>query len=67
VLWNILHALFGTRFDEQFQDIHFFVRKSSSFLQLWIPWRAGNLFLAATLPRVPDGPPLVFAGAAKLP
>ena len=31
VLWKILHALFGTRFDEQFQDIHFFVRKSAHF------------------------------------
>jgi hypothetical protein len=26
VLLKILHALFGTRFDEQFEEIHFLVR-----------------------------------------
>jgi VanZ family protein len=31
VLLKILHALFGTRFDEQFQQIHFFIRKSAHF------------------------------------
>jgi VanZ family protein len=31
VLLKILHALFGTRFDEHFQDIHFFIRKAAHF------------------------------------
>ena len=31
VLWKILHALFGTRFDAHFQEIHFFIRKSAHF------------------------------------
>jgi VanZ family protein len=31
VLLKILHALFGTRFDEQFQEIHFLIRKSAHF------------------------------------
>jgi VanZ family protein len=31
VLLKILHALFGVRFDEQFEEIHFFVRKSAHF------------------------------------
>ena len=31
VLLKILHALFGTRFDEQFEQIHFLVRKSAHF------------------------------------
>ena len=31
VLLKILHALFGTRFDEQFEQIHFLIRKSAHF------------------------------------
>jgi VanZ family protein len=31
VLWKILHALFGTRFDAHFQEIHLFIRKSAHF------------------------------------
>lgn len=31
VLLKVLHALFGGRFDEQFQEIHFFIRKSAHF------------------------------------
>jgi VanZ family protein len=31
ILTNVLHALFGNRFDEQFQQIHFLIRKSAHF------------------------------------
>jgi VanZ family protein len=31
LLLKILHALFSARFDEHFQDIHFFVRKAAHF------------------------------------
>jgi VanZ family protein len=31
LLWKISHALFGTRFDEYFPQIHFFIRKSAHF------------------------------------
>ncbi|HXO37621.1 MAG TPA: VanZ family protein [Candidatus Acidoferrum sp.] len=31
ILMNVLHALFGSRFDEQFQQIHFLIRKSAHF------------------------------------
>jgi len=47
VLLRILHALFGTRFDEQFEQIHFLVRKSAHFCSYgflgalaFFPWRA---------------------------
>ncbi|HSK45373.1 MAG TPA: VanZ family protein [Candidatus Binatia bacterium] len=31
VLLRILHAMFGSRFDEQFEQIHFLIRKSAHF------------------------------------
>jgi VanZ family protein len=53
VLWNILHALFGTRFDEQFQDIHFFVRKSSHFCSYGFLGALAFFSWRATLPARP--------------
>jgi VanZ family protein len=53
MLWKILHALFGTRFDEQFQDIHFFVRKSAHFCSYGFLGALAFFSWRATLPARP--------------
>ncbi len=53
VLWKILHALFGTRFDEQFEEIHFLVRKSAHFCSYGFLGALAFFSWRATLPALP--------------
>jgi VanZ family protein len=53
VLWKILHALFGNRFDEQFQQIHFLVRKSAHFCSYGFLGALAFFSWRATLPARP--------------
>ena len=53
VLLRILHALFGSRFDEHFQDIHFFVRKSAHFCSYGFLGALAFFSWRATLPALP--------------
>ena len=53
VLWKLLHALFGTRFDEHFQDIHFFVRKSAHFCSYGFLGALAFFSWRATFPERP--------------
>ena len=53
VLLRILHALFGTRFDEHFQEIHFFVRKSAHFCSYGFLGALAFFSWRATLPALP--------------
>jgi VanZ family protein len=53
VLLRILHALFGTRFDEHFQQIHFFVRKSAHFCSYGFLGALAFFSWRATLPALP--------------
>jgi VanZ family protein len=52
VLLRILHALFGTRFDEHFQDIHFLVRKSAHFCSYGFLGALAFFSWRATLPAL---------------
>ena len=53
VLLRILHALFGTRFDEQFEQIHFLVRKSAHFCSYGFLGALAFFSWRATLPARP--------------
>ena len=53
VLLKILHALFGTRFDEQFQQIHFFIRKSAHFCSYGFLGALAFFSWRATFPERP--------------
>jgi VanZ family protein len=53
VLLKILHALFGTRFDEQFEQIHFLVRKSAHFCSYGFLGALAFFSWRATLPAPP--------------
>lgn len=53
VLLRILHALFGTRFDEHFQEIHFFVRKSAHFCSYGFLGALAFFSWRTTLPALP--------------
>ena len=53
LLLRILHALFGTRFDEHFQEIHFFVRKSAHFCSYGFLGALAFFSWRATLPALP--------------
>ena len=53
VLLKILHALFGTRFDEQFDQIHFLVRKSAHFCSYGFLGALAFFSWRATLPALP--------------
>ena len=53
VLWKILHAVFGTRFDEQFEEIHFFIRKSTHFCSYGFLGALAFFSWRATLPARP--------------
>ncbi len=47
---NVLHALFGSRFDEQFQQIHFLIRKSAHFCSYGFLGALAFFSWRATLP-----------------
>jgi len=53
VLWKILHALFGTRFDAHFQEIHFFIRKSAHFCSYGFLGALAFFSWRATFPERP--------------
>jgi len=53
VLWTILHALFGTRFDAHFQQIHFFIRKAAHFCSYGFLGALAFFSWRATLPALP--------------
>jgi len=53
VLLRVLHALFGSRFDEQFQQIHFLVRKSAHFCSYGFLGALAFFSWRATLPARP--------------
>ena len=50
---NVLHALFGSRFDEQFQQIHFLIRKSAHFCSYGFLGALAFFSWRATLPARP--------------
>jgi VanZ family protein len=50
ILMNVLHALFGSRFDEQFQQIHFLIRKSAHFCSYGFLGALAFFSWRATLP-----------------
>jgi VanZ family protein len=50
VLTKVLHALFGSRFDEQFQQIHFLIRKSAHFCSYGFLGALAFFSWRATLP-----------------
>lgn len=54
VLLRILHALSGNRFDEQFEQIHFFVRKSAHFCSYGFLGALAFFSWRATLPARPQ-------------
>jgi VanZ family protein len=53
VLLKVLHTLFGSRFDEQFQQIHFLVRKSAHFCSYGFLGALAFFSWRATLPARP--------------
>lgn len=53
VLLKALHALFGNRFDEQFQQIHFLVRKSAHFCSYGLLGAFAFFSWRATFPARP--------------
>lgn len=53
LLWKILHALFGTRFDNHFQEIHFFVRKTAHFCSYGFLGALAFFSWRATFPAPP--------------
>ena len=53
VLWKLLHALFGTRFDAYFQEIHFFIRKSAHFCSYGFLGALAFFSWRATFPAPP--------------
>jgi VanZ family protein len=53
ILMNVLHAVFGSRFDEQFQQIHFLVRKSAHFCSYGFLGALAFFSWRATLPARP--------------
>jgi VanZ family protein len=53
ILMNVLHALFGSRFDEQFQQIHFLIRKSAHFCSYGFLGALAFFSWRATLPARP--------------
>ena len=53
MLLKIFHALFGTRFDEQFDQIHFLVRKSAHFCSYGFLGALAFFSWRATLPARP--------------
>jgi len=53
VLLRILHALFGTTFDEQFEQIHFLVRKAAHFCSYGFLGALAFFSWRATLPARP--------------
>lgn len=53
ILTKVLHALFGSRFDEQFQQIHFLIRKSAHFCSYGFLGALAFFSWRATLPARP--------------
>jgi VanZ family protein len=53
VLTKVLHTLFGSRFDEQFQQIHFLIRKSAHFCSYGFLGALAFFSWRATLPALP--------------
>jgi VanZ family protein len=53
ILLKVLHGLFGTRFDEQFQQIHFLIRKSAHFCSYGFLGALAFFSWRATLPSPP--------------